>query len=328
MAAADALVVTADMLESDAAGPADRVTPARTDDFYLDTGNMLGFDYRPLESKGLKKNREEYLRELARENTQLVVNAMWEHPHTVDDGLYMLELPPPRYRLPREKRIPEAKPQTKWEKYAELKGIHKRKRGRMVFDEDSQEYKPRYGYGSKSNDEPAVIELPDQADPFEDQFEKRATAKKERVQKNKKQQLRNLADARKSAENAHAFSDRAAVKDKLKAAFAITKTSTASVGKFDSKLADEPKVKLPSKAKKRMPVAGDMGAEKQAALAILGKMHRQKKVTISTRKGARAADDQAPGLGVAKGRGGAKKGQTRFSPKGPSKRQKKQGVSA
>jgi len=52
----------------------------------------------------------------------------------------MLQLPPPRFRLPREKKIPEAKSQTKWEKFAESKGIQKRKRSRMVFDEDKDEY--------------------------------------------------------------------------------------------------------------------------------------------------------------------------------------------
>ena len=86
-------------------------------------------------------------------------------------------------------------------------------------------YRPRYGYGSAANDEPAVIELPDQADPFEDQFEKRANSKTERIKKNQKQQLRNLADARKTAENAPLFKDRAAVKGALKEAFAITKVS-------------------------------------------------------------------------------------------------------
>jgi hypothetical protein len=70
-----------------------------------------------------------------------------------------------------------------------------------------------------------VIELPDQVDPFEDQFEKRAMAKTERVQKTKKQQMRNLVDARKNAENAPMFKDRAAVKGALKEAFAITKVS-------------------------------------------------------------------------------------------------------
>jgi hypothetical protein len=63
-----------------------------------------------------------------------------QHPHELREDCYMLQLPPPRFRLPREKKIPEAKSQTKWEKFAESKGIQKRKRSRMVFDEDKDEY--------------------------------------------------------------------------------------------------------------------------------------------------------------------------------------------
>jgi hypothetical protein len=85
-----------------------------------------------------------------------------QHPHSLVDDCFMLELPQARYRLPREKPIPELKPKTKWETYADLKGIQKRKRTRMLYDDETQEYKPRFGYGSKGNDEPAVIVLPDQ----------------------------------------------------------------------------------------------------------------------------------------------------------------------
>eukprot|EP00038_Savillea_parva_P007621 m.171449 g.171449 ORF g.171449 m.171449 type:complete len:330 (-) comp13377_c0_seq1:58-1047(-) len=320
-----AVKVTADMLATSTSEASDRLTPRRTEEMYIDTGGMLAFDTRPIDEDALKRDREGYLKERARENTQLLINAMWEHPRELVEDCFMLELPQPRYRLPREKPIPEAKPKTKWEQYADLKGIQKRKRSRMEFDEDTQEYKPRYGYGSKANEEPAVIELPDQADPFEDQFEKRAQSKSERIQKNKKQQLRNLADARKAAENAHSFAERSAVKDQLKTAFAITKTSTASVGKFDEKLKDEIKVKKRGKQKQRDPVAGDMKAEKARALAVLSKVQK-KAVTIHTKKGVRAADDQAP-AGVGKASAGkGKRQQTRFAPKGPSKRQKKQGM--
>jgi regulator of ribosome biosynthesis len=114
------------------------------------------------------------------------------------------------------------------------------------------------------------------------------------------------------------------VKEKLKSAFAITKTATASVGKFDDKLADEFKVKNRGKIRQRDPVSGDMAAEKQRSLALLAKIHK-KPVTINTRKGARAADDQAPG-GVGKSKVKKQEQQTRFAAKGPSKRQKKQGV--
>ena len=43
-------------------------------------------------------------------------------------------------------QAPKPKPPTRWEEFAAMKGIQNRKRSRMVFDELSQEYKPRYGY--------------------------------------------------------------------------------------------------------------------------------------------------------------------------------------
>ena len=49
--------------------------------------------------------------------------------------------------MPREKPVPKQKVQTKWEAFAEKKGIEKKKRSRMVYDDDSESYKPRYGYG-------------------------------------------------------------------------------------------------------------------------------------------------------------------------------------
>lgn len=104
----------------------------------------------------------------------------------------MATLPDPTFELPRAKPVPEERVLTKWEEYAASKGITKRKRSRMVFDEASQEYKPRYGYKSANNEEPPWIVLSDQTNPYEDQFEKRAEAKKERIEKNTKRHLRNL----------------------------------------------------------------------------------------------------------------------------------------
>jgi regulator of ribosome biosynthesis len=49
-------------------------------------------------------------------------------------------------KLPRAKRIPEPKPETRWEKFAKEKGIKKKKRERMVYDENTDQFAPRYGY--------------------------------------------------------------------------------------------------------------------------------------------------------------------------------------
>ena len=58
----------------------------------------------------------------------------------------MLMLPPPIKHCPREKPCPEPKPETRWEKFAKEKGIKKRKRERMIWDKDTESWRPRYGY--------------------------------------------------------------------------------------------------------------------------------------------------------------------------------------
>ncbi|EGR32592.1 ribosome biogenesis regulatory, putative [Ichthyophthirius multifiliis] len=63
-------------------------------------------------------------------------------------GLYDLKLPKKSTLFPRFKPIPKEKKQTRWEKFAEEKGIIKRKRGRMVYDKITQDYVPRWGANS------------------------------------------------------------------------------------------------------------------------------------------------------------------------------------
>lgn len=180
-------------------------------------------------------------------------------------------------------------------------------------------YKPRYGYKSQNYDKDHApwIEYSDQQDKFEDLFEKKAMEKKERVTKNEKQRLANLADARIVAQRSSSFAGKAAVKGQLGAAFAITKESTASAGKFDEKLKNEPKAKkrLTTGATKKILVAGDMKEEKSVNLALLKRLEK-KAVTIQTAKGTVLADQSKPDL----------KRQIRQTPKGPSKKAKKAGA--
>lgn len=39
-----------------------------------------------------------------------------------------------------------SQPLTRWEKFAKEKGINKKKKDLMIYDEQSKEFKPRYGY--------------------------------------------------------------------------------------------------------------------------------------------------------------------------------------
>ena len=50
-----------------------------------------------------------------------------------------------------------ARPATKWEAFATQKGITKKKRSKLVFDEGAQDWKRRFGYGKADDDEAIPI---------------------------------------------------------------------------------------------------------------------------------------------------------------------------
>jgi regulator of ribosome biosynthesis len=95
---------------------------------------------------------EQALLEVSRDNTQLLLNKVFALPTASVDVGVLAQLPKPTTHLPREKPVPVPKPLTRWEKFAKDKGIHKTKRSRLEFDDESGEYLPRYGSGSKKND--------------------------------------------------------------------------------------------------------------------------------------------------------------------------------
>jgi hypothetical protein len=98
-------------------------------------------------------------------------------------------------------QIPVDKPQTKWEKFAEKKGIMKKKRSRMVLDEETGQYLPRYGYKSVDKDglEAPFIEHKEGMDLTVDPWSKLAEEKRERVAKNKHQEVGNRRRAMKDS---------------------------------------------------------------------------------------------------------------------------------
>lgn len=48
--------------------------------------------------------------------------------------------------------MPKENPETRWEKFAKMAGIRKKKKDKIVFDEATGEWKRRYGYGSIKDD--------------------------------------------------------------------------------------------------------------------------------------------------------------------------------
>lgn len=107
------------------------------------------------------------------------------------DGAY--KLPKPTISLPREKMLPLEKPKTRWEQFKENKGIKTQKKETKVFDEETGEWRLRYGYKRAHDPKDTwVIEVPNgKFGPGEDPFIKAEQEKKEKITKQKKQERRN-----------------------------------------------------------------------------------------------------------------------------------------
>lgn len=262
----------------------------------LDIGNLYASDSMPLDPVELAKNQSQYISALVRDGVQVLFNAIWNLPTKVVDEAVVATLPPPTLHLPREKPVPKPKPLTRWQKFALKKGITHKKKDRKTWDELTQKFVPRHGIEKKTleNDKNWLIELPTQANPFVDYHAKLDTMKKDRVAKNEKHRLKNLENANPLMKGLTTNQEkRTALMDQLKK----TKTSTASLGRFDRKLEEEPKIKSQGKKRQFDPLINS-AAEKSRAMSILDKVIGGKPV-IDSEKAARLAKPKV--IGTKKG---------------------------
>lgn len=77
------------------------------------------------------------MKNLTRDNVQLIVNKIWELPTERVEEAIVAKLPNPTFVLPRARKVPKPKPLTKWEEFAKKKGITKKKKGtsKLKWDE-------------------------------------------------------------------------------------------------------------------------------------------------------------------------------------------------
>ncbi|KAK6945086.1 Ribosomal biogenesis regulatory protein [Dillenia turbinata] len=246
----------------------------------IDLGNLMAYDPHHHFPPNLP-SREELVQQCLQKGTELVQAIgfdLFNLPSTEDRDGPIVTLPKPTTRLPREKRLPEPKPLTKWEAFAKAKGIRKRKKDKLVFDEQTGTWKRRYGYDrvNDDNDIP-IIDAKMKDEPGEDPFAKRKGDKKKRVEKQEKNRLQNLKNAAKMGSlPSHVQLAAMALpitgtqnaptklnKNELQDIAGKAGTSTASGGKFDKKLPGEKPEKHEGKYRKFLPVVEKRGADSQ-----------------------------------------------------------------
>ena len=162
-----------------------------------DVGNLLGVEVNELPFKVKDSPTNEELTSLARDNVQLLLNDVWKLPTERVEDAIVVELPYGKTVIPREKPIPKAKPLTKWEQYAKEKGIEKKKKSKLVWDDKVKEWIPRFGYkkAKAETEKNWLVEYKEGED--QDPREKMIEEKRERVAKNELQRLRNIARSKK-----------------------------------------------------------------------------------------------------------------------------------
>jgi len=184
---------------------ADKVTvPVGVEKCSFDLRNLVAINshqmnvgalYQPASSTHEKFASEEFLLQKASEGCQQLISAIWNLPTGPSDNagpLAILPLSTEIVHLPRAKPPPPPKVETKWEKFAKLRGIQpKAKRERKVLDEATGEWKYRHGYEKANAKEWPIMEVKRGDDPFADPWEKIRDAKHARTEKNLESRMLN-----------------------------------------------------------------------------------------------------------------------------------------
>lgn len=254
----------------------------------LDLGNMAAFDPSPLPASATATPAG--LAALACRAAQSLVNGLWGLPSEVAPVGRVAELPRPATPLPRQKPPPAPRPPTRWEAFAAQKGIVKKKRSKLVFDEDAGEWRRRHGKGRAGDDADVhVVDAKPGDELGADPFAEAAAARRDKRATNKRQQLGNLkAAAGKKGGGALALPPtlrlaaalpthgkgkplksrdaRPALREAAKAA----SVSTASLGKYDALAAGETRADraraLAGPRRKFEPVVGGADAARTASI--------------------------------------------------------------
>ncbi|KAK1885310.1 Ribosome biogenesis regulatory protein like [Dissostichus eleginoides] len=256
------------------------ITVTKELELTFDVGHLLACDSNRVEARALKEDKEQFLRSLARDNTQLLINEVWKlRAERLQEAL-VVKLPETHTPLPRAKPPP--------------------KRG----GDDTKEW---------------LIEVPVTAANTEDQFEKRSHAKKERVAKNEFNRLKNIARAQKIKVPGVGLTPVVSQgKDDLSRAVSVARTSTASAGRFQDRLPKEKAPKNQGKKRKFDAVIGNFSSEKQKQLDLLKLMDGKRPkldVTKAVNKQMRE-EDQEEAQKYKKGKKGGRKGGGSFGGKG------------
>ncbi|KAI0832682.1 RRS1-domain-containing protein [Trametes gibbosa] len=258
----------------------------------VDAGYLTVTDLNPVDKESYEADLEEYLAATARDGVQTLIASLFSLPTTSSQDGPLAQLPAPTTQLPRAKPLPKPKPPTKWEQFAKAKGIQKKRKEKKVWDEEKQEWVDRWGWkgANKQKETQWITEVPANADVDYDPVKVARDERKARVAKNERQHQQNVSRATQSNGPSSTAPPIAERKKDIDRTLAVTRASTASMGKFDRKLDGEKKLK--GMKRKFEPTEIAAANEKSHNLAILAKLDREpaSKKSKSSAQGSSSSD--------------------------------------
>lgn len=158
----------------------------------FDLGNLAAFDITSIDPSEIFQ--------VTLQNSKKLLEKLYSLEKEQNEEGDFLILPQPITKIPRERRPPEPKPMTKWEKFRVQNGLGRRvKRSRLVYEDSVDGYVPRYGaYSLKKlkNKQNAIVEEKNGENPMDKQSESRSLARLE--QKKREIQNKFVAEGKKS----------------------------------------------------------------------------------------------------------------------------------
>ncbi|KAK4166669.1 ribosomal biogenesis regulatory protein [Cladorrhinum sp. PSN259] len=142
------------------------VTVSKPTPYTFDLGYLLANDPNPASIPSAPSELEPTLTSIARDGAQVLINQLLTTCAitSTKDGV-LLSLPAPHTALPREKPVPQAKPETKWQAFAKRRGIKpktREQRRNLQYNTEKGEFERKWGYkgANKAGQDDAIIEVP------------------------------------------------------------------------------------------------------------------------------------------------------------------------
>ena len=191
-------------------------------------------------------------------------------------------------------------------KLVKEKGIKKRKRSKLVYDEQTDEWKRRHGYDRVKDADRIIIadaKMSDVPGKTEDPFTREERERRERVEKNQGKQLKNLQNAvathgkhvlpptlQMSAapkKGVKALPLNGMKKQQIRDLTAQVAKSTASMAKYNAPIPGDEKIKTRGR-RRQFDSVTDTGTERERAQGFIDKLvRREKDFTVDVNVAAR-----------------------------------------